>query len=174
MLTLLTAAVAGYLFITRKFGAMSIVLAATLSGVAVSSLLKHLVARDRPDIVPHLSSVYTTSFPSGHSMLSAVVYLTLGSLLGRVTKSRRVKIYFLAVAMCLTVLIGVSRLYGRALSNRRFSRMAGWPGLGALVLDGDAIFTAARPSGAGLTITAEVAATTLLLSQRRDHLDKYQ
>ena len=44
-------------------------------------------------------------------MLSAVVYLTLGSLLTRLVPERRVKIYFLVVALGLTFLVGVSRVY---------------------------------------------------------------
>jgi undecaprenyl-diphosphatase len=55
--------------------------------------------------------VYTQSFPSGHSMMAAVVYLTLGSLLARIMPGRVLKLYFLVLAMVLTVLVGVSRVY---------------------------------------------------------------
>ena len=44
-------------------------------------------------------------------MLSAVVYLTLGALLARTQTHRGIKVYFLAVAGLLTVIIGVSRVY---------------------------------------------------------------
>ena len=44
-------------------------------------------------------------------MLSAVVYLTLGALLARLTIRRRVKAYFLSVAFLMTFLVGVSRIY---------------------------------------------------------------
>ena len=44
-------------------------------------------------------------------MLSAVVYLTLGALLSRVEGPARVKIYVLTVAIFLTFVIGISRLY---------------------------------------------------------------
>jgi undecaprenyl-diphosphatase len=67
--------------------------------------------RPRPDLVAHLVEVHTASFPSGHAMLSAVVYLTLGGLLSRVERPRRIKIYVLSVAVILTLLIGVSRVY---------------------------------------------------------------
>jgi undecaprenyl-diphosphatase len=53
----------------------------------------------------------TTSFPSGHSMLSAVVYLTLGSLLASLVAQRRLKVYVLGVAMLLSFLVGISRVY---------------------------------------------------------------
>ena len=111
VLSLTTAFVAGYLLIVRKYHAMWLVLGATLGGLLISTLLKHLIDRARPDLVPHLSHVYTSSFPSGHSMLSAVVYLTLGALLTRLASERRVKLYFLAAALLLTFLVGVSRVY---------------------------------------------------------------
>jgi undecaprenyl-diphosphatase len=44
-------------------------------------------------------------------MLSAVVYLTLGSLLARLAPNFAVKIYFLGVALLLTFLVGISRVY---------------------------------------------------------------
>lgn len=110
-LTLISLAVTIYLLLEGKRHSAILVAASTLGGAVLSSLLKYLVARDRPDLVPHLSQVYTSSFPSGHSMLSAAVYLTLGSLLLRVTEHRRVKIFFLLIAVFLTALVGFSRVY---------------------------------------------------------------
>ena len=77
----------------------------------LSSGLKGLFDRPRPDLVPHAVEVYTMSFPSGHATLSAVTYLTLGALLARVQPRRRVKAYLLGVAVLLAVLIGASRVY---------------------------------------------------------------
>ncbi len=110
-LLLLTAAVSGYLLICRKFGMLALVLSATVGGLVLSLLLKDLFYRPRPTVVPYLSHVMSPSFPSGHSMLSAVVYLTLGSLLASLVERRALKLYFLAVAMLLTLLVGVSRVY---------------------------------------------------------------
>ena len=111
VLTLMTFAVAGYLLMAKKYHAMWLVLIATFSGLILSTVLKQSFDRDRPDLVPHLSHVYTSSFPSGHSMLSAVVYLTLGSLLARLAPGYAVKIYFIALALFATFLVGVSRVY---------------------------------------------------------------
>lgn len=110
-LTLLTATVAGFLWLKKMNSAMLLLLAATFSGVLVSLLLKHSFHRPRPELVPHLSYVYTSSFPSGHAMLSATVFLTLGALLGRFVQEPVLKAYCLIVAGILTFLVGLSRVY---------------------------------------------------------------
>jgi undecaprenyl-diphosphatase len=111
VLTLMTLVVIGYLVLAGKRHAAIAVFAAVASGLIVSTLLKLGFDRARPDLVPHGSVVYTSSFPSGHSMMAAVTYLTLGALLARVEASIRMKTYLLSVAVILTVLVGVSRVY---------------------------------------------------------------
>jgi undecaprenyl-diphosphatase len=44
-------------------------------------------------------------------MLAATVYLTLGDLLARFAEERVLKAYFLLVALALTFLVGISRVY---------------------------------------------------------------
>jgi undecaprenyl-diphosphatase len=110
-LCLATIGVAGYLLMVRRYRGLALLLGATLGGTLLSALLKQLFYRERPNIVPHLSYVSDPSFPSGHSMLSAVVYLTLGALLARVVEKRRVKLYFLLVALWISFLVGISRVY---------------------------------------------------------------
>jgi undecaprenyl-diphosphatase len=110
VLFLVTGGVAGYLWMVRKYHAMALVCVATAGGLIASTILKWSFDRPRPN-VDHYSYVVTSSFPSGHSMLSAVVYLTLGSLLTRLLPERRAKIYVIFVALLLTLLVGVSRVY---------------------------------------------------------------
>ena len=110
-LSLFTIVIAGYLWLDRKRHMTVFLIASTLGGLIISLSLKHLFDRPRPDMVPHLSIVHTSSFPSGHSMLSAVVYLTLGSLLASVLPRQTLRIYTLAVACMLTLIVGVSRVY---------------------------------------------------------------
>ncbi len=111
VLSLVVTAVVGYLILRRFYGAMWLVIIATSGALLIGMVLKATVNRERPTIIEHRSAVYTKSFPSGHSMLSATVYLTLGSLLARLSKDRVIKFYFLAVALLLTGLVGVSRVY---------------------------------------------------------------
>ena len=111
LLTIITLAVAGFLALDRKTHAALFVLVAVGGGVLLSTLLKIGFDRPRPDLVPHGAVVYTASFPSGHAMLSAVVYLTLGALLARVQPRRLLKLYLLGLAFLLTVAVGISRVY---------------------------------------------------------------
>ena len=101
----------GFLALRRKWSAVCLVLAAIVGGAIVSTVLKINFDRPRPSHVPHLAEVHSPSFPSGHSMLSAVTYLTLGSLLARTTASRRVKVYVLTVSVLLAGVIGATRVY---------------------------------------------------------------
>jgi len=55
--------------------------------------------------------IYASSFPSGHSMLSAVVYLTGGALLAVAHAARRVRLYLIGCSILATPLVGVSRVY---------------------------------------------------------------
>jgi len=110
VLSLMTLAVSGYLLLARKYRAMIFVLLATGTGLLLSLALKSFFRRPRPSLVPHLSEVYTASFPSGHAMLSAIVYLTLGALLVPLVPGR-LKVYVLSIALLLTLIVGLSRIY---------------------------------------------------------------
>lgn len=92
-----------------KLGWLAIV--AVVFGTAISTVLKAGYARPRPDLVEHGVYVSNASFPSGHSMMSAVVYLTLGILLARTQARHRVRVFIIAVAITMTLLVGVSRVY---------------------------------------------------------------
>lgn len=111
VLILITAGVVLYLLMTGRRSAALMVFVSVAGGQVLSSLLKLGIDRPRPELVSHLAEVYTMSFPSGHAMLSAVTYLTLGALLARIEKRRATKIYVLSVAVLITVLVGASRVY---------------------------------------------------------------
>lgn len=111
VLTIMVLSVVGFLAMTRKRHAAILVLASVVGGTLLSQTMKFAFARPRPDLVPHGAEVYTASFPSGHSMMSAVVYLTLGALLARTQPDRSVKVYIMTIAVTLTVLVGISRVY---------------------------------------------------------------
>lgn len=111
VLTLVVALAAGYLLATGKRSTALFVILASAGGAIAGTLLKLLFARDRPDLVTHLVAVDSASFPSGHAMNSAIIYLTLGALLAGAQQRRAVKIYLLSIAIALTLIIGFSRVY---------------------------------------------------------------
>lgn len=111
VLIYITAAVILYLLVERKALAAFFVFVAIAGGQALNSVLKFGIDRPRPEVVPHLAHVSTMSFPSGHAMMSAVTFLTLGALLAQTLPDRPTKIYVLTVAVLTTFLVGLSRLY---------------------------------------------------------------
>lgn len=110
VLALIVVLVCGYLALERKFAAAALILFATVTGAALSNTLKYAINRDRPSVVPHLAEFSRMSFPSGHSMLSAVVYLTLAVLLAQTIENRSSKIYLISAALFLAFLVGLTRL----------------------------------------------------------------
>lgn len=82
-----------------------------VSGITLSFSLKYGFTRPRPDLVPHGSYVYTSSFPSGHAMMSSLIYFTIAGMLTQVTTKRRLKTYFFVIALILSISIGISRVY---------------------------------------------------------------
>ena len=111
VLVMVTAVTIVYLLLIGRWRTALMVLIAVGGGQILSSLLKLGIDRPRPDLVSHLAEVQTLSFPSGHAMMSAVTYLTLGSMLAGIVPGRATKIYVLGVAVLLTLMVGVSRVY---------------------------------------------------------------
>ena len=111
VLALVVLAVTGFLLLQTRYWTALFVMVTVVSGEVVSSAMKHLFSRPRPTVVPHLREVFSTSFPSGHAMTSAIVYLTLGAMLMRVSEQRLTKLYCFALALLLTMLAGISRVF---------------------------------------------------------------
>jgi undecaprenyl-diphosphatase len=103
--------VVGFLILQSRYHTAVVILVTAASGELLNFVLKNLFLRPRPDIVPHLRDVQSSSFPSGHAMESAIIYLTLGAMLMRLTESRLTKAYCMGLAIVLTLLVGMSRVY---------------------------------------------------------------
>ena len=111
VLALVTLATAGFLALDGKKHMAWFTCASVAGGMLMSTLLKDFFQRPRPEIVPHIVYASNTSFPSGHSMLSAVTYLTIGAMLARSHKRKALKAYFLLIAALLSLMVGVTRVY---------------------------------------------------------------
>jgi len=104
-------AVTGYLLLHGLRRNALFVFVASTGGWVLTWALKSFFDRARPDVVPHLREVMTSSFPSGHALTAAAVYLTLGALLMRIAQGRSAKYFCLALAILITFLVGASRVF---------------------------------------------------------------
>jgi undecaprenyl-diphosphatase len=111
VLTILTLSTTIFLALDGKSHMALFLVVSVVGGEGLSVVLKDFFDRPRPEIVPHAAYASSTSFPSGHSMMSALTYLTLGALLSAYHKRKSLKAFFLLTASLLVFLIGVSRVY---------------------------------------------------------------
>jgi undecaprenyl-diphosphatase len=87
------------------------VLGAAVGGAALMQTIKYLIGRQRPHLEKPLVIEASHSFPSGHSMLAAVIFLTLALIAAAVVPRRRVRVYLVVSSLILVGMIGVSRMY---------------------------------------------------------------
>jgi membrane-associated phospholipid phosphatase len=93
----------------RRYGAGAFLAVATLGGVAIEWTMKLFFARPRPQLAwAHIQPDY--SFPSGHTMNSTVFYVALALVIWSIV-GRRVGLGAMAIAVLVTVGVGVSRIY---------------------------------------------------------------
>ena len=111
VLALLVLTVAGLFAALRRRREALIVLAASGGGILISQGLKQLFGRERPDAALRAVEAMNPSFPSGHAMLSAAVFLTLAVLSAHYVQRRRVKAYIVGAGVTATLLVGVTRVY---------------------------------------------------------------
>lgn len=111
LLTLILLIVSGYFLMQRRTAAALVLLATAGGGLALSQALKVVFARERPPMEYHAVESLNASFPSGHALLSAVVFLTLGTVGARLVKRRREKAYVLGAGVLITLLVGLTRIY---------------------------------------------------------------
>lgn len=111
LLILFSAIAVGYLLLERRRLLAAALAIGLTAGAFLEIGLKHFFDRARPELVTHLVNVTSLSFPSGHAMDSAMVYLTIATLLVRPARSSAVRVYVVGVAVALTVTIGISRIY---------------------------------------------------------------
>lgn len=124
VLTLFALVVVGFLVLQRKRLSALLLALGLAGGVALSEGLKALFGRERPPEALQAVETINASFPSGHSLLSAVFYLSIGVMLTRAFPQRRFKAYVIGVAVLLTLIVGLTRVYLAA--HWATDVLAGW------------------------------------------------
>ncbi|MBD8677711.1 phosphatase PAP2 family protein [Sphingomonas sp. CFBP 13720] len=111
VLTLIVVIAALLLTASGRWRTGALVAAATALGGWTNTVIKDVVSRARPDLVPHLMDETSRSFPSGHAANSAIVYLTLATLVLPMVRGRAVRGTIVGAATLLVAAIGASRVY---------------------------------------------------------------
>jgi undecaprenyl-diphosphatase len=103
-------AVVALLFLKLRREAALLVLTIA-SGWLVNGAIKHAVGRPRPTIVPHLTEAGGSSFPSGHSFNSAVVYIAVALAFATLSGRHAVRVTIIGAALAASLVIAWSRVW---------------------------------------------------------------
>jgi len=124
VLVLFALIVVGFLLMQKKPWSALMLSLSLAGGLLLSETMKGLFERGRPPAEFQLVETVNASFPSGHTLMSTVFYLTLGVMLERVLVRRRTKVYVISVAVLIALLVGISRIYLAA--HWTSDVLAGW------------------------------------------------
>ena len=115
-------------FTTKKVGIP--VAATAIVSTVLNKVIKNIVARPRPDEALRLLEIDGYSFPSGHAMNNAAIYIAIMLCLLPLCKTKTQKGIVIAIFTIIPLIIGVSRVY----FNVHFTSdvICGWC-LGAIV-----------------------------------------
>lgn len=102
---------ASYLYLFKEKTLSILLVASSAGGAVLELILKEIIKRPRPDIVPYLIIPHFWSFPSGHAVMSVAVYVMFFIIIASMTGRRRYKILILSIAVVIAILIGFSRIY---------------------------------------------------------------
>lgn len=108
---MVVAVAALFLWLTRHRHSAALLLVTTVVGILINSMLKDVFHRDRPSIFSAGVEVFSSSFPSGHSMSAAIVYGTVAYLAARLQRRHWSRVVTAVIALLLILLIASSRIY---------------------------------------------------------------
>lgn len=100
-----------YLLMRRRRAEAAWIAVSLVGSALINSGLKSFFHRARPEVVPHLADVSSASFPSGHAMSAAAIYLTLGVMLAETDPRRLGRVFVMGFMTLLSVAIGCTRIY---------------------------------------------------------------
>lgn len=109
--TLLVCTAALFLLLDHRPRQAFLLIGATVIAAIGLTALKQAIGRERPSIVEHIEVVNGLSFPSGHTLIAAVLYPTLGMLIASNLRQRHLKVFVFVVAALLALIVGFTRVY---------------------------------------------------------------
>ena len=110
VLTLFTAAAAGYLVLVSARTTALLLATSAVGGILVVSVFKAAFGRARPDAAFAELVAQGLSFPSGHASMSAIVFLTVGTFTASRRERGAERRYIVSTAILMMLLVGLSRV----------------------------------------------------------------
>jgi len=110
-LTFVTVLTAGILFWKRNYWRACQLIFCGIGAAAISHYTKSFFDRQRPSDYPLLDHVTSLSYPSGHSLGSMAVYLSIGLILNDYLENRFARYLAIGAVVLLSLLIGLTRIY---------------------------------------------------------------
>ncbi len=98
------------LLLKDRMGALQLVAASVGAGI-LTTTIKDYIDRARPEVVTQLVELSGLSYPSGHSLAAASLYLTVAILVCRHLQRTGHQIAILAMTVTIILLVGISRIY---------------------------------------------------------------
>jgi undecaprenyl-diphosphatase len=153
-LTLITAMSFAVLMLLGRRTQAWILAGGVVFAEVLGEVIKAIVNRPRPELVPQHDMVYSSSFPSGHAMMAPVVYLTLAAIVSAGHRRTAIKTLLLVGAAVLVAGIGVSRVYLGV--HWPSDVLAGWT-LGAIIalVASELLFMTAPKTGGSAEIAPD-------------------
>jgi undecaprenyl-diphosphatase len=100
-----------FLWLTKHKHSALLLIVATVGGIVLNNVLKMGFDRPRPQVFAWGQHAVSSSFPSGHAMSAATVYMTVAYLAARLQRRRASRWATLFAALVVVVMIAASRLY---------------------------------------------------------------
>ena len=112
VIVLMIVAISGmFLWLTKHKHSALLLMVSTAGSILLNGLLKAGFDRPRPQVFEWGQHTVSSSFPSGHAMSAAAVYMTVAYLAARLQRRRISRALTLLAAVIIIALIAASRLY---------------------------------------------------------------
>jgi undecaprenyl-diphosphatase len=111
LVTLISLIALCVLLLLRDRLAASQLLLNSAGAALLTMLTKNLIERTRPENVEHLVHVTGFSYPSGHSLVAASLYLTIAILTAHHLPTLQGRVLLFCIALAVVFLVGMSRMY---------------------------------------------------------------
>lgn len=111
VLLVLILAVSAFLWLSKHRFSVVLLLMGVGGGYLANNVLKLAFDRDRPSVFEPVADVMTSSFPSGHAMVSTIAYLAVAYLVGRLEPKPAMRALTWTFAIVIILLVAISRMY---------------------------------------------------------------